>query len=341
MSQTTNGNARRIVPTDESGNELDRFPVLANGQAMQRVKTEYTTAIAVQQPRVLTRVEKMAMEESALLGSDAYYGWGAGKDSVEGPSVGLAMSLCRCWGNCAVDMGEVQDLPDAWIFTAKFVDLETGYTLTRQFRQSKKWVVHGKFDEARKDDIRFQIGQSKAVRNVVLNAVPKWLTRRALDKAKGGVREAVEAAIATHGIEKVVAKAVSRLADLGVDEARILAAMGRKAVAALTVEDLVILRGNIAALESGADDIDGVFPVKPEYVAAVDPDLAARVAAKQQAEHDAARSAQAESSKEPAAVAVPLPRPPADPASDPKPAARKGTKAEPKTGPIGEDDLTF
>lgn len=340
MSQTTTNGARRIVPTDESGNELANFPMLANGQAMQRVKTEYTTAIAVQQPRVLTRVEKMAMEESALLGSDAFYGWGAGKDSVEGPSVGLAMSLCRCWGNCAVDMGEVQDLPDAWIFTAKFVDLETGYTLTRQFRQSKKWVVHGKFDEARKDDIRFQIGQSKAVRNVVLNAVPKWLTRRALDKAKGGVREAIEEAIKIHGMEKVVVKAVSRLADLGVDEARILAAMGRKAVAALTVEDLVILRGNIAALESGADDIDGVFPVKVSNheglrvdtgVADVDGrnrDLAARVAAKQQAEHDAARSAQTEPPKDP-------------PASEPKPATRKGPKPEPKTGPLGEDDLTF
>ncbi len=341
MSQTTSNGARRIVPTDESGNELANFPMLANGQAMQRVKTEYTTAIAVQQPRVLTRVEKMAMEESALLGSDAFYGWGAGKDSVEGPSVGLAMSLCRCWGNCAVDMGEVQDLPDAWIFTAKFVDLETGYTLTRQFRQSKKWVVHGKFDEARKDDIRFQIGQSKAVRNVVLNAVPKWLTRRALDKAKGGVREAIEQAIEKHGVEKVISSAMDRLAKLGVDEPRILAAMGRKAVAALTVEDLVILRGNIAALESGADDIDGVFPVKVSAAIAADPDLAARVAAKQQAEHDAARSAQTEPPKEPAAVAVPLPRPPAEPASEPKPATRKGPKPEPKTGPLGEDDLTF
>lgn len=254
-----NDDRPRMVPLDEEGREITAPMV-----PVQRVQGRYTTAMAVQRPRELARIEKAALEEAALLGSDAFYGWGAGKDRVEGPSKELAMSLVRCWGNCAVDMGEVQETADAWIFTASFIDLETGFTLTRQFRQAKKWTVHGRFDDARKDDIRFQIGQSKAVRNVVLNAVPGWLSRRAMDHAKGGVREAIEAAIAKHGAPKIIDKCLARLASLGVDEKRVLDTMGRTLKGALTTEDLVILYGNISALESGADTIDAIFPIKQQ-----------------------------------------------------------------------------
>jgi hypothetical protein len=228
---------------------------------MQRVQTEYTTALSVQKARALPAVQKASLDEAAILGADGYYAWGAGKDRIEGPSKELAMCLVRCWGNCAVDLGEVQDFRDSWIFTAKFIDLETGFTLARQFRQSKKWTVYGKFDEARKEDIRFQIGQSKAVRNVILNALPGWLVRRAIDKCKGGVREGIEKSIEQHSMEKVQDRAMERLAKLNVPADRVLVAMGRQAVRALTVEDLVILHGNIACLENGSDTIDTMFPL--------------------------------------------------------------------------------
>lgn len=46
-----------------------------------------------------------------------------------------------------------------------------------------------------------------------------------------------------------------------VEEARLLAAMGRAARGALTVEDLVIVHGGIAAVRSGAETVEGAFPV--------------------------------------------------------------------------------
>lgn len=246
--------ARRNDDFDELDSQLPAVPV-------QRVQTNYTTAMAVQRPRELTRVERTSLQEATLIGAHGYYAWGAGKDRIEGPSKDLAMTLVRCWGNCAIDLGEVQDLPDSWIFTATFVDLETGFTLARQFRQSKTWVVYGKFDPARKEDIRFQIGQSKAVRNVILNVLPKWLVSRAMDACKGGVREKIEESINKHGVEKIVAHALDRLEKLGASEARVLEAMGRKARGAITVEDLVIIHGGIAALETGADTLDAIFPL--------------------------------------------------------------------------------
>ena len=261
MSQVATHEARRIVPIDDNGEEM---PTSAPLVPVQRVQTQYTTAIAVQKPRSLKEVERRVLEESALLGSDAYYGWGAGKDRVEGPSKDLAMMMVRCYGNCALDMGEVQETRDAWIFTAKFIDLETGFTMSRQFRQAKGWTVHGKFDAARKDDIRFQIGQSKAIRNVVLNALPSWLVNRGLDKAKGGVREAIDARIKEHGLDKVQAKYLALLAELGASNAVVLEAMGRANAAQLTPEDLVILAGNYAALKSGAETTETLFPLKPK-----------------------------------------------------------------------------
>ncbi|MBL4700842.1 MAG: hypothetical protein JKX85_06255 [Phycisphaeraceae bacterium] len=233
---------------------------------VQRVQTNYTTAMAVQQPRELVRVEQSSIQESEMIGSDGFYAWGVGKDRIEGPSKDLAMTLVRCWGNCAIDLGEIQDLPDSWIFTATFIDLETGFTLARQFRQSKSWTIYGKMDAARKEDIRFQIGQSKAVRNVVLNVLPKWLVRRAMDACKGGVREKIEKAVDKHGMDVVITRSMERLQRLGVDEHRLLTAMGRKALPALTIEDMVIIHGSIAALESGADTIDAVFPMQKSDV---------------------------------------------------------------------------
>ena len=234
--------------------------VLDDGDALQRVQTQYSSAITVQKPRVLAMVERKVLEEAALIGAAGFYAWGAGKNHIEGPSKGLSMVLVRLWGNCAVEMQPVQESRDAWIFTAAFVDLETGFTLQRQFRQSKRWTIYGNFDEARKDDIRFQIGQSKAVRNVVLNALPVWLTEKALDRAKGGVREQLEGAIGEHGMDAVQAKAIRRLEALHVPEADVLRVFDRPTRKALTVEDLVILLGNISALESGTDTAETMFP---------------------------------------------------------------------------------
>ena len=245
------------LPAHRDETDLTRVPEVP----VQRVQTNYTTAVAVQRPRQLPVIEQRAMQEAAMIGADGYYGWGKGKNRVEGPTVGLAMAMARCWGNCALDLGEVQDLPDSWIFSATFVDLETGFTLTRQFRQSKTWTVFGDFGEDRKMDIRFQIGQSKAVRNVVLNAVPSWLINRALDKCKGGVREALEKYISKVGMPETQKGAMSKLAAVGATPDRVLFAMGRKAVAALTIEDLVILKGDLVAIESGADTLDAVFPI--------------------------------------------------------------------------------
>lgn len=300
--------------------------IVVGGGARQMVKTGYTTAISVQKPRDIRRVEKAALEEAALLGEDGFYAWGRGEDSIVGPSKHLAMALVRVYGNCAVDMGEVQETESSWIFTATFVDLETGFTLTRQFRQSKQWKVFGKHDQDRKDDMRFQIGQTKATRNVVLNALPQWLIARAMDRAMGGVREQVEKLVKDKGLDKVVDAALKKLDGLGVPEPRVLESLGRELRGALTVDDLVILKGNIAALESKSDTIDNVFPRKEE--AKAPKDIAAHAAAAKASR--AAGSPQATPDADPTPTPTPTPAP-----------AAEGTPAAPTApaGPLTDGDI--
>lgn len=236
--------------------------LVSSGSGLQRVQGAATTVVRVQKDRDIVDVQKRAMLESDLMGDLAYYGWGQNKDRIEGPTVKLALMLARCFGNCIIEMEPVQTEKDSWIFTAKFVDLETGFTLMRQFRQSKKWMVYGKHDDERKDDIRFQIGQSKAIRNVVLNAIPEWLVDQAIDKAKGNVKAKILKRIADQGLDKVQTDAVSRCEALGVPPERLLNLFGRPTVKALTVEDLVTLAGNIRAVETGTDRVENVFPIE-------------------------------------------------------------------------------
>lgn len=216
--------------------------------------------LTAKQRRDLNDVRRRLLDEARMMGDSAYYGWQAGKDAIEGPSVKLAMAAARCWGNCSVEAMPLQETRDAYVFTSRFIDLETGYTLERQFRQSKAWTVYGQMDAERKGDIRFQIGQSKAARNLVLNALPEWLIDEALTEAKSGCREKVEQLVASKGIAAAVDMIVTAIVKQGVKEPAILAKCGVAKREGLKVDDIVMLRGCLKAIQDGAERASELFP---------------------------------------------------------------------------------
>ncbi len=241
---------------------------LQQGKTLQKIETPYVTAVNVQKPRSLVTVEKKCLEEATLAGETCFYGWGAGKDRVEGPSIECAMIALRNWGNAFAGAREsVEETPSAYIFTSAFVDLETGVTYQRQFRQSKAWRIYGKMDEARKEDVRFQIGQSKADRNVILRALPSWLIDKMLDKAKEGVREKIEQAIEKRGIESVRKLALDALARFGITLERIESKYEKK-YAAWDIETLVMLKADLSALTNGLEGSETLFPSQTQPEAA-------------------------------------------------------------------------
>lgn len=257
---------RQTMP--EIGDESPAARALESGNTIRQMATSYVTAVAVQKQRSLTAVDDRCREEAALAGESIFYGWSAGGSQIEGPSVKAALIALRNWGNCAAELGPVQETADSWIFTGYFIDLETGVTLARQFRLSKMFPIHGKHDVYRKEDIRFQIGQSKCLRNVILNGLPEWLLDHMVEEAKEGVRSKIEQYIAKQGIEAARDLAIKSLNKYGVTLDMIEAKLERKR-GAWEVEDLVLLKGDITALQNGVDSVENMFPApdassKPE-----------------------------------------------------------------------------
>lgn len=235
------------------------------GATAMQLRGSYVTAVSVLNPRSLHEVERKLLEEANLMGEDAFYGWGAGDNRIEGKSDALAHAAARCWGNCAVEFSPPVETDGAFLFTAHFIDLESGFTLSRPFRQSKEWVVPGKMDPVRKMDVRFAIGASKAARNVILKALPSWLLDKAFEKAKSGVRERLEKLIQEKGIVFAQDAAIKALAKEGVSEAAVLAKYGATNRAGLDLDRLVMLRGDLSQIQAGRDRAAELFP-EPERV---------------------------------------------------------------------------
>ena len=113
--------------------------------------------------------------------------------------------------------------PTEWVFNAHFVDLERGFTVSRVFRKKKGKGVFKKLEDDRAEDMTFQAAQSRAIRNVVLAGVPRWLT----DQAKERAKDAVLKGISKEGLAVATDKALKFLAGYGISEARVIAVLGK------------------------------------------------------------------------------------------------------------------
>jgi hypothetical protein len=131
------------------------------------------------------------------------------RDYIEGPSIKCANNVSRLYGNDVVDVREFQEL-NAYVFYARFIDLETGYSLTRPYRQRKSQATM-KTDAQRQEDIVYQIGVSKAIRNVICNALDMF-TSFAAEEAKKSIIEQVG-----KKLDYYREKVLTRLADMKID----------------------------------------------------------------------------------------------------------------------------
>ena len=226
------------------------------GGAIQ-TKTSYTTAMQIIRPRNLTVVTQRVLEEASIAGDEFYYSWSQGGSTIEGLTVGAAMAIARNMGNCAVPV-TVEETKDTYIFTATFIDLETGFNLQRSFRQNKispksksgKEIYSGE----RGADILFQIGQSKAIRNVVLNAVPNWLSKKVIEKAKENISKKIE----QMGTEKAKAYIIKKAEALKVSLDVIESSFGK--MGGWDTVKMVQISGAFRAIEDGFANIQDAFP---------------------------------------------------------------------------------
>ncbi len=249
-----------------------------------RSHTQFHTAMAVQQPRNLDKVVAAVLREAEFAGEAFYYAFPMGGKTIEGPSIGLAMAVAREWSNCAVPV-EYYETATEWVFTAHFVDLERGFTVSRVFRKKKGKGAFKKLEDDRAEDMTFQAAQSRAIRNVVLAGVPRWLTELAKERAK----ESVLKGISKEGLAAATDKALKFLAGYGISQERVRAALG-KPQQEWTSEDIASLRGMASQLKDGQATSAQLFPEEAKSPEPPPPDKKERKgrAAKKKSETPAA-----------------------------------------------------
>lgn len=203
--------------------------------------------------KILEKLKVLA----AAAGENWYYRWPVNNRDgsttwVEGPSIKLANDLARIYGNCQVDV-RAFDQGDSWMLYARFVDIESGYSLTRAFQQRKNQQTIKTKDAGRALDIVFQIGQSKAIRNVVCNAL-QTLADFAKEEAKNNLVERVG-----KKLDEYRTKVMIRLTDLKIDQKRVEATVGRTAENWLA-HDVARIIAELQAIQDGMAHPDDLYP---------------------------------------------------------------------------------
>jgi outer membrane biosynthesis protein TonB len=258
-----------VVTGDNLGESMRA--AVANGQVARQVKTNYCTAVAVQKKRSSSKMIAEVLEEAEQAGSTFYYRWEVEnrrkgtRDVIIGGSIDLAASIFRAYGNCAMDL-DCNETNTHYFFTAIMIDLESGMSWPRMFRQRKSQAI-GKFDQDRQEDIVFQIGQSKAMRNAILSVMPRWLVDRAIDVA----REAEIKRLSGHqNLALARAEMLKYFSKLGVTPERVEARLGKK-IGDTTAEDLADLRSLAGAIKDRMTAVNEAFPVEEATTASEPP----------------------------------------------------------------------
>ncbi|MCU0913013.1 MAG: hypothetical protein MUC88_00445 [Planctomycetes bacterium] len=245
---------------------------IMSGSTMMAVQTDHVTALSVQQPRDLPLVAKRVEQECGMFPEGLVYAWqtknkDGSRGQIEGPSIKMAMILARSWGNCFASSDTVGESVSHWRIRGKFVDYETGFNLAREYLQRKPSKGMGRMDEDRVIDINFQVGQSKAQRNAIVNAMPAGLVKMAMDAAKKAIAQGVKK---EGGVHKAVEKVKKAFAKYSVTIEMLEQRVGKKAPD-WSEEDVADIRAIYTALEDGQTTAANEFETVEQGKAALLP----------------------------------------------------------------------
>ena len=226
------------------------------GLAERAVQVIGAQAVAVHrdEAKVLQKLSALA----AAAGPDWFYRFPVrnnrtgGTDYIEGPSIKLANDVARIFGN---NVNEIRDIDngDSWTFYARFTDIETGFSYERAYRQRKGQTSLRTKDVDRQLDIAYSIGQSKAIRNCICNALQIY-TDYAFEQARNSLVEKIG-----KGLNEWRARTIDGIAKIPVELVRVERVIGRAAKDWLApdVAQVIALMRSVA---DGMASADEVFP---------------------------------------------------------------------------------
>lgn len=233
--------------------------LLKEGHTLQQTRTGYQTAVAVQKPRNIMRIQEELLEEARKLKELAFYRWAVGGKRpgwVEGGSIALAERCAHLWGNGATH-STVYEVNGKRYFNCAFVDLEKGYTSTRSFPIKEVGMVG--YDKDRADIMSFQKQQSQALRRVIFAVIPKWMEQKAIEEAKKAMAED----ITDENLKKKFQEACDILRkDYKITKAQVLAHLDKK-LGKIEDTDIAKLRWVYISIRKSESTIEEMFPPTP------------------------------------------------------------------------------
>lgn len=282
------------------------------------------TAKKVAVARDVAHIMQQLRVYCAQFGDNYVYSWQVNnraknrKDTIEGGTIKLANDLLQLYGNCSADV-DVTETKTHLIFKAFFIDYERGTCVSRLFQQRKQQNT-GMADADRQADIVFQIGQSKAIRNVVLNALASF-ANRAIEWSKDSL---VKRFGSDDGMREKAEDFIDKVAErFDIDMVRIEAIVGRRR-REWTVRDLAAVYTACRGIWDGLTSVADAFPTAEDAKNLIEEEETKRDEGKKRPSSDAsAAKPESSSGKKGAKAKSDPPQKKAEPASgkEPKPSA--------------------
>lgn len=228
-------------------------------EAMTRAEIDIQVSTAKRYPRDYSVVKRKMITLATLdveTAESCFYKLSRQGKSIEGPSARLAEIAASCFGNMRAAAQVVDN--DGKTITARGIchDLETNSC----FAVEVKRRITGRDGRTFSDDMQVVTGNaacSIALRNAIFKTVPFALIKPVYEQAR-------QAAV---GDIKTLAERRTRMlkafAALGVNEARILAALGKPGAEDIGLAELESLIGTHTAIKDGEQSVDEAFPAVP------------------------------------------------------------------------------
>lgn len=194
---------------------------------------------------------------AAMAGDRYFYRWDVkNKDgsvqTVIGPSIKAANDIARLYGNNHVAV-RAFDEGRHWTFYARFHDVESGYSLERAFIQPKGQATIKSKDAERREQMAFAMGQSKAIRNVIVNALGT-LSDFAVQEAQASLITRIG-----RNLPGARDRLAQKLASMKIDLVRVERIVGRP-LAEMLAPDISRVVVSLQTIADGMAAADDLFP---------------------------------------------------------------------------------
>jgi len=173
--------------------------------------------------------------------------------TIEGPSARLAEIVWSAWGNCEAG-ARIEREDNQYVYAVGyFYDYQRN---ARIYDHTQRRIVdkHGRRFGPDMIAVTGNAARSIARRNAIFAGIPKAFWINVYKK----VRHVIAGDMATLATRR--AEMFAWMQKRGVDEARVLAALGKVGVEDVGLEDFVTLKGMVNAVKDGEATVDEMFP---------------------------------------------------------------------------------